>query len=52
MFQIPWLKETGNVVSILNLEIRVDEGPVQGIDTRTWGIGRPRRQCAISACDN
>ena len=33
----PWLRETGNVVVVLNLEIRGDEGPVQGINTRTWG---------------
>lgn len=32
-----WLKETGNQISVLNLEITGDEGPVQGVDTRTWG---------------
>lgn len=32
-----WLNETDNVISVLNLEITGDEGPVQGIDTRSWG---------------
>lgn len=31
-----WLSETGNVVRVLNLEITGDEGPIQGVDTRSW----------------
>jgi hypothetical protein len=31
-----WLKKRHNVVRVLNLEITGDEGPIQGIATRTW----------------
>ena len=32
-----YLQNTGNVISVLNLEPKGTEGPVQGVSTRTWG---------------